>query len=152
LAGGLLQRLNGLHYAPGGHVKKIRSLSFLAALAVAIAAISWSGVLYAQDNQAAPTQQSPDTSAPQSTAPSQSSPNAQPPSGGQTSDPGAASDASAIQEFSGTVQKQGDKYVLKDDAGKVYDIDHQAEVSKYDGKRVRVKGMLDDSGKKIIVK
>lgn len=46
--------------------------------------------------------------------------------------------------------KQGDKYVLKD-SGKIYDIDHQTEVAKFDGKRVRVKGMLDASGTKILV-
>jgi hypothetical protein len=54
--------------------------------------------------------------------------------------------------FSGTVVKQGDKYVLQDDSGKTYDIDHQDEVKKFEGKRVRVQGTLDDSGKKILVK
>ena len=48
--------------------------------------------------------------------------------------------------------KQGDKYMLKDDAGKTYDIDHQTDVAKFDGKRVRVQGTLDPTGKKIIVK
>lgn len=47
--------------------------------------------------------------------------------------------------------KQGDKYVLKDDAGKTYDIDHQSDVAKFEGKRVRVQGTLDPSGK-IMVK
>ena len=47
--------------------------------------------------------------------------------------------------------KQGDKYVLKDDAGKTYDIDHQTDVAKFEGKRVRVQGTLDPSGK-ILVK
>jgi hypothetical protein len=47
--------------------------------------------------------------------------------------------------------KSGDKYVLKDDSGKTYDIDHQDEVKKFDGKRVRVKGKLDDTGTKIQV-
>jgi len=42
--------------------------------------------------------------------------------------------------------------VLKDDAGKTYDIDHQDEVKKFDGKRVRVQGTLDPSGSKIMVK
>lgn len=50
------------------------------------------------------------------------------------------------------MEKQGDKYVLRDDTGKVYDIDHQDEVKKFDGKRVRVKGTLDETGKKIMVK
>jgi hypothetical protein len=42
--------------------------------------------------------------------------------------------------------------MLKDDSGKMYDIDHQADVAKFDGKRVRVQGKLDDSGTKIMVK
>ena len=50
------------------------------------------------------------------------------------------------------VEKEGDKYVLKDDAGKVYDIDHQTDVAKFEGKRVRVQGKLDETGKKILVK
>jgi outer membrane biosynthesis protein TonB len=56
------------------------------------------------------------------------------------------------QAFSGTVEKSGDKYVLKDDAGKTYDIDHQDDVKKFEGKRVRVQGKLDESGTKIMVK
>ena len=47
--------------------------------------------------------------------------------------------------------KQGDKYVLKDEAGKTYDIDHQSDVAKFEGKRVRVQGTLDSNGK-ILVK
>jgi hypothetical protein len=48
--------------------------------------------------------------------------------------------------------KQGTKYVLKDDSGKTYDIDHQTDVAKFEGKRVRVQGTLDPSGNKIMVK
>lgn len=48
--------------------------------------------------------------------------------------------------------KSGDKYVLKTDTGKTYDIDHQDDVKKFDGKRVRVQGTLDESGTKIQVK
>ena len=59
--------------------------------------------------------------------------------------------ATDAQTFSGTVMKSGDKYVLKEDSGKTYDIDHQDEVKKFDGKRVRVKGKLDDTGTKIQV-
>ena len=62
-----------------------------------------------------------------------------------------STDANGAQTFSGTVVKQGDKYVLKDDAGKTYDIDHQTDVAKFEGKRVRVQGTLDPSGK-IMVK
>jgi outer membrane biosynthesis protein TonB len=85
--------------------------------------------------QQPPAAQTPD----QSQAPSDNSPSA------------AAPSASDGQTFSGTVVKSGDKYVLKTDSGKTYDIDHQDEVKKFDGKRVRVKGKLDDTGTKIQV-
>ena len=48
--------------------------------------------------------------------------------------------------------KQGNKYVLQDASGKNYDIDHQPEVAKFEGKRVRVRGTLDQTGNKIMVK
>ncbi len=70
---------------------------------------------------------------------------------GSSADTGAASNGGA-QTFTGTVTKQGDKYVLKDDAGHTYDIDHQDEVKKFEGKRVRVQGTLDSSSNKIMVK
>ena len=103
-----------------------------------------------------PSSQSPDTTSPNSTMPNSSqSPDAgtpanrTPQSGSAASGP--ASD-SGSQTFSGTVTKQGDKYVLKDDSGKTYDIDHQDEVKKFDGKRVRVQGTLDPATNKIMVK
>lgn len=60
--------------------------------------------------------------------------------------------ASDTQTFNGTVVKSGDKYMLKTDSGKTYDIDHQDDVKKFDGKRVKVQGKLDDTGTKILVK
>ena len=85
-------------------------------------------------------QQTPDTNrTPDTTAPSQSPSTAT----------GAGTDS---QVFSGTVVKSGDKYVLKDDTGHTYDIDHQDEVKKFEGKRVRVQGTLDPTGNKIMVK
>jgi cytoskeletal protein RodZ len=146
--------------------QRIRSISLLATLAVAIGVISWGSVLYAQNTPAAPpdqqtpsSQQTPNTTPPPDTTPSQQQspdttapPSSQQPPRGGTPDSSATSDATDSQTFSGTVEKQGDKYVLKDDTGKVYDIDHQDEVKKFDGKRVRVKGTLDETGKKILVK
>ena len=56
----------------------------------------------------------------------------------------------AAQSFTGTVVKQGDKYVFQDAAtGNTYDIDHQDEVQKFEGKKVKVRGTLDASGKMI---
>jgi hypothetical protein len=116
-----------------------------------------------------PTQQPAPTPAPDATTPSQEAPSAAPsqtPSQtpDQTQTPDSKPDTSATpnatdtpsaagtQTFSGTVEKSGDKYVLKTDSGKTYDIDHQDDVKKFDGKRVRVQGKLDASGTMIQVK
>ena len=160
---------------------RIQSLSILAILAIAVGMICWGSALNAQntpstppDRQAQQPSSSPDTTPPQSTPqtqspssqtppsqtpdtqqtpdqtppPSSRTPESQPPSG-SAADSGAAA---ATQTFSGTVTKQGDKYVLKDDSGHTYDIDHQDEVKKFEGKRVRVQGTLDPSTNKIMVK
>ena len=126
------------------------------------------------DRQAQQPAQSPDTAAPQQspqtqptpspemppatqqrpqtqTPPSQTPDTTAPESGSKTGAAGAAGEAGGAQTFTGTVVKQGDKYVLKDDTGKTYDIDHQTDVAKFEGKRVRVQGTLDPSGK-IMVK
>lgn len=61
---------------------------------------------------------------------------------------GSAADSSAAQTFTGTVvkAKSGNKYVLHEEAtGKIYDIDHQDQVQKFDGKKVKVHGTLDAS-------
>ena len=147
---------------------RIQSLFFLATLAFAI--ICWGSALQAQntpsttpDRQAQqpdttpPPQSTPETQAPSSQ--SQQTPDTAPPPSSRTPESGAQQSGSAdsgaaagTQTFSGTVVKQGDKYVLKDDSGKTYDIDHQDEVKKFDGKRVRVQGTLDPSTNTIMVK
>lgn len=162
-------------------MKKIFSRMSLATLAVAIGMISWGIPLHAQTTQS-PDQQTPqstpDTQSPQSTpnaqpetqqppspemppqsqqapasqTPDQTPDTTAPSSGSKSATPSDSTATSDSQTFSGTVSKEGDKYVLKDDSGKMYDIDHQAEVAKFDGKRVRVQGTLDPTGKKIMVK
>ena len=103
----------------------------------------------------APSSQTPSAQPPASSTPPASTPDATAPeSGSKTANPAgsaASSSPEASQTFSGTVVKQGDKYVLKDDSGKTYDIDHQTDVAKFEGKRVRVQGTLDPNGK-ILVK
>ncbi|HTS09588.1 MAG TPA: DUF5818 domain-containing protein [Candidatus Eisenbacteria bacterium] len=163
-------------------MKKIQTLSFLATLAIAIGMISWGSALHAQDTTPSTTpnsqtqqpsstpnttptpppdstqsgSQTPDTTAPNSQMPnSNQSPEAGTPANRTPQSGSAASGTpsdSGSQTFSGTVTKQGDKYVLKDDSGKTYDIDHQDEVKKFDGKRVRVQGTLDPATNKIMVK
>jgi hypothetical protein len=161
---------------------RIQSLSFLATLALAMicwgsALQAQNTPSTTPDRQAQQPSSSPDTTPPQSTpetqAPSSQSPSSQTPDSTQSPDTttpppssrtpesgaqqppsgsGADSGAAGTQTFSGTVVKQGDKYVLKDDSGHTYDIDHQDEVKKFDGKRVRVQGTLDPSTNKIMVK
>ena len=151
-------------------MKKIQSLSFLATLAIAIGMISWGSALQAQNTPSTSTpdqttpqtqppspemppasQQTPSAETPSSQQPSSQSPDANAPqSGSKSSDSGAAATGTDTQTFSGTVVKQGDKYVLRDDSGKVYDIDHQTDVAKFEGKRVRVQGTLDANGKMLV--
>lgn len=67
----------------------------------------------------------------------------------QTESTPAAAD---VQSFTGTIVKSGDKYVFQDAAsGNTYDIDHQDEVQKFEGKKVKVHGKLDATGKMIHV-
>jgi Protein of unknown function (DUF5818) len=92
---------------------------------------------------AAPPQSQPPAS-PNNGTPQQAAP---PPSGAQGA---SAAPANGVQTFSGTIVKQGDRYMLQQDAtGQTYDLDHQDEVQKFAGKRVRVHGTLDPTGKMI---
>ena len=133
---------------------RIQSLSLLATLAIALGMIAMGGTLHAQnspssspDRQAQQPSQSPDTQSPPPQ--SQQPPSSQAPPDTQQ---GAGNGTGETQVFSGTVVKAGDKYVLKDDSGHTYDIDHQDEVRKFEGKRVRVQGTLDAANNKIMVK
>lgn len=54
------------------------------------------------------------------------------------------------QSFTGTIVKSGNKWMFQDAAsGNTYDIDHQDEVQKFEGKKVKVHGTLDESRKMI---
>ncbi len=154
MANALLNSPHEPHWLLEEFVKKrIQSLSFLATLAVAIGMISWGSALNAQSTSTPSDQQQPQTQQPADTPPAAQQPSQQTPDQSQApSSKESMPAATDSKVFSGTVVKQGDKYVLQDDSGKTYDIDHQDEVKKFEGKRVRVQGTLDDSGKKILVK
>ena len=102
-------------------------------------------------NQSPPQQTPADTTQSPDSTPSGRTPESgkQKPSSGSAADSGAAA---GMQTFSGMVVKEGDKYVLKDDSGHTYDIDHQDDVKKFEGKGVRVQGTLDANSNKIMVK
>jgi hypothetical protein len=130
-------------------------ISHLGTLALMIGMVSWGGLMHAQqtapDAQQSqqPTQAPPDQTSPDQTAPpSQSQPDAKqaPPDAEAQS-----ADQSGAQIFSGTIMKQGNKYVFQDASGATYDIDHQTEVSKFEGKKVRIHGTLDPTTKMIHV-
>jgi len=104
-----------------------------------------------------PNSAQPQTQTQQPSSESQSQSPSQPPAGqtpettGQRPDQqNGSATASGTQSFTGTIVKSGDKYVFQDAAsGNTYDIDHQDEVQKFEGKRVKVHGTLDSSGKTI---
>jgi len=128
--------------------KQRHSAHFVTTLALAAATVAGTGFIGSAVAQNEPSQQAPDQTQPspqqpdrrRAPDPSQQTPpdaqDQQPQQGGQT--------------FSGTITKQGDKYVLQDEAsGNTYDVDHQAEVKKFEGKKVRIHGTLDPNGKLI---
>src|SRR5215472_7600003 len=97
------------------------------------------GLLSSQVNaQQNPASQTSPSQQPGQTSPSEQAPNAQ------------SGQAAGGQTFTGTIVKQGDKFVLQDTAtGKTYDIDHQDIVGQHVGRKVRVTGTLDPDGKTI---
>jgi outer membrane biosynthesis protein TonB len=154
---------------------RFQSFSFLLTLGIVLGMLALGGTLQAQqtppqsqqpmpETQQPPQQQAPTQAPDQTQTPStDQTPAAQQPPASQTTPPSGqatqpsdsqaqSSDASGTQTFTGTVVKQGDKYMLQDAAsGTTYDIDHQDEVKKFEGKKVRVHGTLDASGKMIHV-
>jgi Protein of unknown function (DUF5818) len=124
-------------------MKNVRSLWPAATLGLFL---SFGIALSAQQTPSAPpSAQPPNAQAQQPTSPGQT----QPPAATAPAPPAApdATQTGPVQNFSGTVVKSGDKYVLQDEAsGKTYDVDHQDEVQKFEGKRVRVKGTVDPNG------
>ena len=107
--------------------------------------------------QQAPNSQAPDSSSASkdasqtSTSHTNSNDTTSPEGAGAPSSAGAAA-ATDNNVFTGVVEKQGDKYVLKDDAGHTYDVDQQEALKKFEGKRVRIQGTLDAGSNKIMVR
>jgi hemolysin activation/secretion protein len=132
--------------------KQVQSLWYLGALVLFLSvAIS----LNAQTQQTKQAQQpEPQTQqAPQQAQP-EPAPQAQPdrlPDQSGKQNPaaqGQSSQTAGAQSFTGTIVKSGDKWMFQDAAsGNTFDIDHQDEVQKFEGKRVTVHGTLDASAK-----
>jgi outer membrane biosynthesis protein TonB len=137
--------------------KQIRFVWYISAL---VLFLSVGIALNAQ--QTPPPTQPPDAQAQQPATPDQAQPSQTP---SQTPSPtpdkaekpasssqGDSAQPAAAQNFTGTVVKSGDKFMFQDEAtGNTYDIDHQSEVQKFEGKKVKVRGTLDASTKMIHV-
>jgi hypothetical protein len=127
--------------------KRFQPLWLLSALAFVLSV----GVAL-NGQQTTPQQgQSTDPQAQQPTAPARNGTTAPDQGTAEQNGPAAQSaQPNGVQAFSGTIVKEGDRYMLHDQAtGQTYDLDHQDEVQKYAGKRVRVHGTLDPAGKMI---
>jgi cytoskeletal protein RodZ len=146
--------------------KRSELLTLIATVATFVAVLAWGCLMQGQTASPSTQQPStpstqtqqppmPQTPAQQPTQPPSQTPPSQTPDASQTAPtPGqpTASDSTGSKEFVGTVVKQGDKYVLQEaSTGTTYDIDHQDEVSKFEGKKVRVHGTLDPASKTIHV-
>jgi outer membrane biosynthesis protein TonB len=137
--------------------KQVRFVWYISALVLFLSV----GIAFSAQQSAAPTQ-APDAQAQKPATPDQAQPSQTPsPAPSQTPDQagkpasgaqGESAQPAGAQSFTGTVAKSGDKYVFQDEAsGNTYDIDHQDEVQKFEGKKVKVRGTLDASTKTIHV-
>ncbi len=144
--------------------RRLELLSFVATVGVVFGlsswvltswnADSWGGVAQAQQTSpnAQQTPAQPQNGAPSQTQPPAQSGQSQAGQAGQAGDQAQQAAPGDGHEFVGTIVKQGDKYMFQDAAsGQTYDIDHQEEVKRFDGKKVRVRGTLDARTKTIHV-
>jgi hypothetical protein len=52
----------------------------------------------------------------------------------------------AAQTFTGTIVKDGNRYILKVSSNNVYQLDDQEKAKRYEGKQVKIEGTLDAKG------
>ena len=57
----------------------------------------------------------------------------------------------AAQTFTGTIVKDGGKYILKTSGTNVYELDDQERAKRYEGKQVKIAGTLDATGNSLHV-
>jgi hypothetical protein len=98
-------------------------------------------------------QQTPPSAQQQYPAQRPAQPGQTPDQSGPTSpDAQAQTPQAGVRVFTGTIVKTGDQYVLQDSAsGATYDVDAQDQLKQFEGKKVRIHGTLDASGKMIHV-
>jgi Protein of unknown function (DUF5818) len=93
-----------------------------------------------QPRQAPTPEPSPETQPAPNPSPSPSAHPVKP-----ASPPAASEQAPAAQTFTGLVSKESDSFVLKVSETASYKLDNSSDVQQYEGKRVRVTGILDSS-------
>lgn len=124
--------------------KQAQSLWYLGALILFLSVAISLNAQAPQTQQPEPQAQQPAPQAVPDRIPDQSGQQA-PDSKAQSSQTSAG-----VQNFTGTIVKSSSKYVFQDAAtGNTFDIDHQDEVQKFEGKRVTVHGTLDAAAKMI---
>jgi hypothetical protein len=69
--------------------------------------------------------------------------------GQQPANPQAQQLQPAAQMFTGTIMKDGTRYVLKVSSNSTYQLDDQDKAKQYEGKQVIVGGTLDANGKSL---
>src|SRR5262245_53386279 len=117
---------------PGGYMSKhTHPARYVATLALAAATVAGTGFIGNAVAQNQPSRQSPDQT--QQPYPQQPDRRRAPDPSQQAPPDAQDQQQQAGQTFSGTIVKQGDKYVLQEESsGTTYDVDHQAEVKKFE--------------------
>lgn len=114
-----------------------------AVVALLVGAMTLVPQMSAQDTTPAPAPAAQDSTPAQTPTAQQD----QPASGSSMDQPMAAT-----KSFTGTIEKDGDKLVLKDATSNVtYQLDDQTKAKKFVGKSVQVMGSLDTTGSTIHV-
>ena len=111
--------------------------------------VHWSYMQEPQQPETRPRQRPAPTPEPvPETQPAQNPTPSQPAQPGQSPEQNSAEGSrpsATVQTFTGIISKEGDSYTLRISADTSYKLDNQQEVQQYEGKRVRVTGILDAS-------
>jgi Protein of unknown function (DUF5818) len=67
----------------------------------------------------------------------------------QPANPQAQPQPPAAQTFTGTILKDGSRYILKVSSKNVYQLDDQEKAKRYEGKQVKIEGTLDATGNSV---
>jgi len=101
------------------------------------------GVALAQQQDPPRPHDPPQTQDPQNQQQPNTPPDTTPRPGDSGADNANQTPAGTSQTFTGTIAKSGDKLVLQDVSGTTYDLDSQAVVKDFEGKKVKLHGVLD---------